>query len=419
MPQDFHPDIRREVEMLKARENKVMMWAWIICGVLLVTTGVVYGIVHSKKIAIQEAIDKRNKVVDDCYTKMKSFDYGTEAGANEAIKFAEANKRDWDEEKYAGEISSLLGKSKSFLDAAAERREMQSRIEAIESGAKDASSKTPDELAKLRRSLEALENRGDALGTELQARVGTARNSIDRAFAARLHEDAKAQATSGAANARAALTAYTRAEDELLKLFEGAARRHAPDEVQKYYQLHFEQIIQESDALATSLFTPDVIDKTPWTDLLAPDKLKDWQNDGLKGFRIDSGTLHAVGPEPGTKIGTMDVPAAGGYRDFQLEMEFTLVQGKFDMYFRLGRRFDNSVPNYNMVTSRDSGFKAGRTFTATATFIGSHLKLVFSGDIQEWEYDSSWTKSRKGAFGVAVFENSEVKFTKLRIRELR
>ncbi len=52
--------------------------------------------------------------------------------------------------------------------------------------------------------------------------------------------------------------------------------------------------------------------------------------------------------------------------------------------------------------------------------MGSKLNITFTpGDIQPYEEEVRWDITRKGAFGLTLGEGSEIKVTRLRIRELR
>jgi hypothetical protein len=415
-----HPDVRREAEMLRQRANKTMTYAWIACGVLaVVAAGFVFNIMN-KKSQERAAIEAEAKRESDFLAKVKALDVDNEPQSEEALKVAEGDKW-WRETAIAGDVGSIITRRHAYLDFQKDKKEVSDRLTNAEIVVKDFASKPPDELAKVRRTLDDLEGKGDMMGDDFKKRVAAAKSTIDRAYITRLHDEAKTQASAGAGNARVALTAYTKAEEEALKQFEKNIRGKQK-EAEEYFKAHFLDIIKESDALTKVLFTPEEIAKTPWTDLLSPDQKKHWQQDGFKGWRIENGVLDAAGPEPGTgKVALMDIPDAGGYRDFQLECEFTIVKGSATLCFRLGRRVDRQVEQYLIDAGpKSTAFKAGQSYTALVTFVGSKISIQFTpADAQPYENEVRWDITRKGAFGITLGEGSEMKITKLRIRELR
>jgi hypothetical protein len=415
-----HPDVRREAEMLRARANRTMTYAWIACGVLAVVAAGFVVRIKMKKAEEQAAIDAEAKKESDFLAKMKGFNVDDPVQADEAIKLAEGEKW-WKDTPVAGDVSTILNKGHSVIDLAKDKKEIEDRLVNAESVVKDYATKSADEIAKVRRTLEDLEGKGDMMGDDFKKRVTSARTTVDRAYITRLHDEAKTQAAAGAGNARIALTAYTKAEDETLKLFEKNIRSKNK-EAEDYFKAHYLDIIKESDVIAKSLFTPEEIAKTPWTDLLSADQKKHWQQDGFKGWRIENGVLEAAGPDAGSgKVALMAIPDAGGYRDFQLECEFTILKGGAKFCYRLGRRVDRQTAQYDVDAGpKSTSFKAGEAYTQTTTFVGSKLNVAFTpGDIQPYEEEVRWDITRKGAFGLTLGEGSEIKVTRLRIRELR
>ncbi len=414
------PDVRREIELLKRRENKVMMYGWIVCGGLTLIALGVWWRVQAKKSAEAAAVAAAIQEVQDFVSKMKGFDITNLVQANDAITFAESNKKLWEDNSASSDVGTIVSRAKTNLETAKDRKETEDRLANAEQVINNAASETPQNIAKIRRILGDLEQRVDSMPPEFKTRLTSAKSVIDKTYVVRLHDDAKAIAAKGPSEARAALTAYTLAEDEALKLFEESMRRKNK-EGEDYYKQHYRDMITESDAIATAVFTADVIEKVPWKDLLAGDATKGWANDGLKGFRIDSGALQAVGPEIGAgKTAIMSIGDREQWRDFELDFEFTLVSGTGSFYFRLGRRPDNAGDIYPISTG-EGGFKLGEKYGAKATFIGSTLSITWStADITPYTPDgASWARMRKGAFGLTLNEGSEIKISRLRIREVR
>jgi hypothetical protein len=416
----IHPDVRREAELLRQRANKTMTYAWIVCGILTLIAGGVWFKINLQKQHERELIEAQQKRTNDFLAKMKGFNLDVAAQAEEAIKTADSDKF-WKDTEIAGEVGGIVSKATAVLDLLKDRKEVDDRLTNAELVVRDYASKSAEDLARVRRTLDDLEGKGDMMGDEFKKRVAEAKTTVDRAYITRLHDEAKAQAAGGTGNARVALTAYTKAEEEVLKLFEKNIRSHNK-EAEEYFKGHYLAIIKESDALAQSLFTPEEIAKTPWKDLLAEDQKTHWQQYAFKGWRITNGVLEAAGPEAGSgKDALMAVPEAGGYRDFQLECEFTVVKGAANFCFRLGKRVDRQVEQYLADAGpKSTAFKAGETYTMLVTFVGSKITIAFTpSDIPTYENEERWDITRKGAFGVTLGEGSEIKITRLRIRELR
>ncbi|MFN0242209.1 MAG: hypothetical protein ACKVWV_04890 [Planctomycetota bacterium] len=414
------PDVAREIQMLRKRENKVVMYGWIACVVLLSIAGGLALRAKMKRDAAAEAIAAYKASQDEFRAKLAKYEVSDLKQASEAIAYADEKRALWADEAWANDISSRVAKARTNIDLARERKELEERLLVVEETIQNAATRPPDEVAKVRRTLGDLELNADKVSPEFKARVQTARAVVDKTIATRLHDEARAIAAKGPNDQRAALTAYTKAEDEALRLFEESIRRKTKEN-EDFYKAKYREIIAESDALATAIFTPEVVDKAQWKDLLSTEAAKGWQHDGLADFGVGNGQLRAVGLPPGAgKTGIMSVGDREQWRDFVLDAEFIIEAGSSNFFFRLGRRADNTVENFELATGPGAPLKAGESYGMQATFIGSKLSLTFStSEINPYEIESSWSRSRKGAFGITVPEGSTIKITKLKIRELR
>lgn len=422
--ENYHPDVRREVAMLKQRESKVMTIAWIICGVLLLTAGAVAFTAKHKHDVEIEAAAKHRSDLDAFAKKAGEFDLKTDDGIKNLLAFTDEEKAElgWEDDPVVGgTVATLVSKAKTSQDMLAEKKSEFERLAGVEGTLQNAASKTPDDLRKARRTLDTLVTRIEQYGDENQfkTRVMAAFKIVDRTYLSRLREEAKTLANGGSDKQRAALTAYTAAEDEATRLLDKAMQAK-DEEVKTYFTTQYREITDEANAFVTAVFTPEVVDKTPWTDLLTEDQKKHWQNYGFTGFRLEGGKLEAVGPAVGSSTyALMAYPSQGGFRDFDLEMEFT-VKGVVDVGFRVGKRFDNTVELYTLSTTGQEPLKAGQTYTLHATYVGNKLTGTLTpGDGTLGAIESSWTKSRKGALGIQVREGAEMKISRLKVRELR
>ncbi|MFN0006903.1 MAG: hypothetical protein ACKVXR_03270 [Planctomycetota bacterium] len=426
--ENFHPDVQREIRFLQQREGKVMKIAWIVCAVLVLAAGGFALAAKAKRDATAAAALEKRQKLDAFATKMQEYDVKTEAGANEAIRYAEDSKPiGWEDDPKAGQVAgNVLTKARVALQKLADEKEQKERLATVETALRDAASQPVDGLFQARRTIGSLEELGDAYGTDFAARVKAARATIDQTILKRLFEEAAALAKASGESPekmRAALAAYTKAEDEATAVLDKVMRQKDED-AKQFYQKEYRRIVDESNAFVTSVFTPEVIERTPWTDLLSRDQKDNWQNYGNEGFRgiaEGSGFLEIAGPAPGTTAnGLVAVPSTGGYRDFVIDMEFTLNKGIVDWLFRLGRRVDNTVEYYPVSTDGENALKAGTSYRMEASYIGGKLTVSLSPeDAPSLEVESGWTKSRKGAFGAQIHEGVELKITRLKIKILR
>jgi hypothetical protein len=422
-------DVQREVDMLRKRQDQWILYGWIVAGVLVLGAGGFWLYVQAEKQARIDARVAYETSIADLVSEITGISPTSVENANKIIARAEATRNALPDgtagwkgtyvEGAASKIAGHLSKATNFIEDDKRRRELTQGLEAIESAARDASSKSPDELATLRRRIADYENRGSGMGVEFEARVAKAKIDISRAYVRRLVDEAKRIAASSEPR-QAALIAFTRAEDELRTLMDDAYQRRNQEAID-FAQPLYEQIITDSDALVTTMFTPQVIERTPWRDLLAAADTE-WVHDGLKGFRAEGGSVQAVGMDPGSKReGIFSVGDREKWRDFIMEVEFVPVRGTAKLYWRLGKQVQ-SAPDEVIVDTATSDWKAGQTYGVTATYLGSKRVFEWSANREldpEVLEPISWRRQRLGAFGAVVSEGSEIKITKLRIKVLR
>jgi hypothetical protein len=129
-----------------------------------------------------------------------------------------------------------------------------------------------------------------------------------------------------------------------------------------------------------------------------------------------------IGPDAATNKRAVLSTSMGDkeqWRDFVLEYEFTLSKGTATMFLRMGRTTEKTEP-IEFSTQGDNAFVAGETYDAEISLIGSNLRyVVHSVDFKPVEAPSSWTMSRKGSIGLVIDPETQLKFTKMRIKVLR
>jgi len=420
--------------MLRKQQDKWIKYGWIVAGGMLLIAGTFWFYVKNKKDTEVRDRLAYEKAISDLVTEITTIPITTNENAAKVITRAEETKKTirlpdgredtgWND-TYVGsaktKISGASSRASNFIEGDRRKKELIDGLAAIEGAARDASSKTPEQLAQLRRRIGEYEAGASLIGPEFETRVAKAKIDINRAYANRLYQEAKALAGKGPSEARAALQAYTKAEDELRLLMDEAYNLRKQDAIE-WVEPIYQQTIAESDALVAMIFTPDAIDKIPWKDVLNTPGTE-WLNDGLKGFRADGGQVQAVGPEPGSKgKGIFSVGDREKWRDFLMELEFVPVKGSSSMYWRLGKQTKAS-DEFVVNTLADEGWKAGVTYGMKITFLGSKRIFEYSQNADR-EMDTlepiPWRRTRLGGFGVEVDQASEFKITKLKIKVLR
>ncbi len=428
-------DVAREVELLRKRQDKLLMYGWIVAGVMLLIAGGAYGYSTAQVDARKAAVVLYEKTMNDLRAEFDAMDINSIDAAKKVIERAEATKdtiqlpngkldAGWKDTYVAGVASKVQAKSgqaASFIRKQEEQNELLAGLGSLEAAVRDAANKKPEELASLRRRLSEYSNRASVIGPEFEARVSRASIDLDRAIAQRLFDEARAVAAKG--EARAAMTAYAKAEDELRALMDEAYSKRNQDAI-SWVEPLYEQCIKESDKIVYAAFTPENIDKIPWLDVLASSEIK-WGDDGLTGFRHDASGLQAIGSEPGSKReGVFSVGDLEYWRDFVMEIEFTPVRGRTTLYWRLGKLVQ-AAPDELAIDPADGNgyYKAGTSYSMTATYIGSTYKWAFSPNTEREDVvlddGIQWRRNRVGAFGAVLAEGAEFKISKLRIKVLR
>lgn len=420
-PKKRSRDVERGSALLKEQSSKTLQIVWGIAAVLLVAAG---GLAwfkkqsDDKKAAIQR---KHDEEVSSFKKGFNSFDITKKDDALAAIAYAEGHKI-WEAEEFESDVRNRIAKAKTNIEAIDERGSLYKQLETIEQDLND-SAITTDKLASVRRSIDDLVPKAELVGTEFSARLAAARIKVGHAAAVAFHDEAKA-AAADPANARTALQVYARAEDEIRPLLDESYKTNNKED-QTFFGGHYREVINESSALSEAVFTPDAIEKTPWRDLLAGDGAKSWKAAPLKGFdyRVENGVFDIKGPDADTnKLGVLSTSLGDTeqWRDFALDLEFTIEKGKATMFLRLGNAIDSKVETIDLSTQGENAFTAKETYEAELSLIGSKLHYaVHSVEFTAMDAVSSWTKSRKGSIGLVIDPETRIKFTKFRIRVLR
>src|SRR5262249_44916643 len=168
-----------------------------------------------------------------------------------------------------------------------------------------------------------LDGKSALMGGDFGAQIAAASKQAQHAYADALLSEAKAAAAGGPENERAALPKYAKAEDELLAMLENAHNNKDPEE--KWYEERYQRCIKESDAISTELFNADAIKKAPVRDLLTADAKWNPVKD-LPGFTfaLDHGVAKMATSADAKNDGIVSIGDLENWRDFALEMDFTV-----------------------------------------------------------------------------------------------
>jgi hypothetical protein len=218
------------------------------------------------------------------------------------------------------------------------------------------------------------------------------------------------------------LSTATRDEDEVSKLRDEAIRAKKSDEEVARWSARLKDLIPRTDALVHNVFTPEVVERTPWTDLLSGAQKQAWQQAGFQDWRIDDkGVLVARLPDVATQVsGIMCVGDPAAWRDYVLECEFALMRGEATFHFRLGSAIDDSTVNVPFSTTGADALAAGRNNVMTVSLIGSAFQLGLADGKRAYEEpELRWNVRRKGAIGISMPPGSEIRITRMRIKILR
>ncbi len=409
--------------MLRKSQDKWIMYGWIVAVAMMLIAGSVYFVVHNKKAKeVAEQVARKEKITG-FMKEVLALDEHKTADNAKIIDLLNSSD-DWKVEDYGSypQLSAKRGAAQRERDRLKEQGELLDGIADLEATCGNASSKSSDELNKSRRRAVDYEVRGAELDQAVKLRLTKAHGCIDKAYVGKLHEEAKALIAKGPAEARNALSAIQKAEDEIVRALDDATKNRKDVETITYYSDQLKSIIPEGDALVAQLFTPDVIERTPWTDVLAGEQKDKWQHPAFKGWQIKDGVLTGVGPDLDSKqTAIMSIGDQEQWRDYVCDIEFTLVKGEATFHYRLGGAVNNTTLSLNVSTGGGAPFKAGAANQMTSTVLGSSWKVVFADPDHpaHEEQEVPWTIRRKGGIAISVPPGSEIKITKMKVKVLR
>ncbi|MSR61201.1 MAG: zinc ribbon domain-containing protein [Planctomycetes bacterium] len=427
-PKKAKPEIELASRNLQKRGSRELLIAFAVAVVIFAVAGGVLWMVLDQKKAEQATRDAYSAQVKKFKADFQAFDIETEDGATRLIAFQEEQKPLWKDLDFAGEVVNRTAKAHTNLERREQQQELRRRLEEIEAVMAKAAELKPNELADQLRRLDELKLKVGVLDDpEFWARVDKDCVEGERIHLERLMATAQAAAASEPLD-RAALATLAAVEDDVFKLLDSTARALAKDsqntelnEKKKDFETRYRTVMKLADDAVERFFTAEVIEATPWRDLLSDPSA--WKAAEAKGFEhnIVNGTLTMIGPDPDADgQGVMSIGDREIWRDFVIEVEVTIEKGMVECFFRLPINWQKNVEYYDLTTD-EGELEAGRTYALEFRALGSTLTITNkTEDTQRPENKPiSWIQIRKGAFGLSVPNKTEIKFTKMRGKVLR
>jgi hypothetical protein len=379
---------------------------------------IVRGIKNDEKRADDEVKSRQQQLL----TAMKGLDLATLDGAQRAIGVSDGSKETWVGTEIAGEVNSIRAKAGAFIQSEQEKRDYFDNLATLEAAARDPGSKSAQELRDISRRAETLALTAQGYGADAVTRITGLRNQLQQSIGLRVKTEAVQFADQNATtDPRGAMLKLSTAEDDIRRMWE-QAHKDKNDTQKTLLESYLGELIKRTDDIATVFFTDAEVAKSPWKDLLLSDAATEWKAANVKGFsyKVENGQLIVIGPDESAKArAVLSIGDKQKWRDFVIDGEFVLESGVFTLAFRLG-----ATPNANTdtfeVRTEENGIEAGKPYAFTYKVVGSNAEMVWKDDVlPKSDRLLSWYANRSGAFGLVIEKGTKLRFTRLRIRELR
>jgi hypothetical protein len=191
----------------------------------------------------------------------------------------------------------------------------------------------------------------------------------------------------------------------------------------------FNVLISRSDDLVGRLVTPEYEASVPVRDMLTPREAGTWANTEGSKFAARGSQMVVWGEKvvdnDGNERSIDRLVALSGWRptdpwhDVVLDLEFTVLSGKFDLLLRYTRN-SKSAPIIVDPTDPKSGYKLKTPHKMTIKIVGSRLELVGDGGPDAKRTDIlAPDVSRLGGVAFALDPDSRVLISKCTVKVLR
>ena len=245
----------------------------------------------------------------------------------------------------------------------------------------------------------------------------TARKDISRALVTKLHDEAKAQPLN-AGNWKAAVQAYTRAEDEIFKIFD-QAKTEADKEMTELAKTHYEQVLMEFNKFAEQTFTAEFMAGMPARELISPAESANWIAANLQGFekRLSPGELLIVNESERT--GIVSIGLQENWRDFLLDVAYTVKKGDAELHVRHGPTKADPAQNPAFDLGPKGILPVPEGVEARFQLQLAGGRLIFRAPGGEPDERNVANKRVKGAIGIAVKAGSSISIRQMTLRLVR
>ena len=418
--------------MEKPAVESVSKKGFILAAVLaLITIVVVVMTTKSKNAAAakQKAFDDAQRSFLDEYEGLQIHN---DAEAQKVIDMAMDSTREhlWKgplaDSSILSRVESKKNQARASLEDSKHRNEVIERFSRIEEQLKNPGAITPDQVREIQRSLEEIDVIAESAGPAFAARVKEVLKTSGRLYATRLADDAKAFESANPDKARLAMVRYATAEDELKKLLDEAFKKQNTED-KEFYKPIYMGILEGSNRVAEAVYGTEGSQNSPWIDYLDAGKVSSWNwtgGDKLKGFahKFDNGVMTIIGPDPGSKdSAVVSVGDREQWRNFVVDLEFTVDSGNVILLCHLGAQPNASTPSYSFQTEgANAKLKAGKTYDVKVSILGGKFIVRYSGDEPPEPHEGmlDWTYARKGAIGFTVPAGSKIRITRFKVQNL-
>lgn len=400
----------------------------LIALMLIMTAGGVFLFIRGIKHDEQSAAEKLASDQKAFMTQLRAFDLTKPEEVEKIGPFAAENTALWrDFDTYKVEVGSIVAKADGIKARNAELKDFDARLTGIEAQLANASSMEVKDLAELRRGLRNMEASAKPFGPEMEERVKKATVLASRAYVDRLIADAEGFIAQQPDQPRPALTKFALAEEELYTQLGEGGKRGDKELVSSLEPLYL-RTIETSDKLTGQAFTDAYIESTQWRDLLSPGEASKWiASKNVPGFewKITDGVMKLKGPTPDAKgQAALSIGDDERWRDFVLEIEFTLHTGSPNLLFRLGKSASGREKNILLEpveAGSGLGLEADTKYQLHVSYIGSRFVAYCNDEnaFAEFKADAQPSEMRRGAFGIAIPKGAEFEISKLRVKLLR
>ncbi len=422
-PRREHLDVRK----LKEEESaKLMKMAWMITGGIGLVVAIFLLFVKSRHTDIDAAKAARAEYLDGFLKYVQTVDRTSEPAIDAALARIEKEKKadpnikgdksGWLASPIDPAVRELLRALQSSKMMIVETRGLVTKLDAID--AQVNGSPTLDVLGKQFAAIRdaELKKQSEDAGGQHKTRFDEINKKVTSSYIDTLRSsaDAAASATTGEA-----LAPYGLLEDALYLVRMDAQAINDVDTLGKINPMLSKEI-GEIDGIVLRLFDEAYQNKQPWQDLLTDKNL--WMPAGhSSSFSAQFGQSLVIKNPAGesSTSGGLSFTPGEMWRDYVLDLEFTLESGTLVFYTRVGDVMDTKqCPAFSVGPQKNVNVDFGKQYNMKVTVIGNQI-LVGGENITPWQDDIGKTKSRRGEPGFVAQAGTSATISRFKVRRLR